>query len=469
MERKRWKTFVLNSTFHAIYLLPAAVLVAGTLSTAHAQSSPLVGERPWGRDNLNLWIARKVVAGPALPEKFPAIKIDRAEAGAIRAEFPQAEYRNAWPGIELLRADKDGRIVLPHGGGTINIAAVATAYHSGEGEQNMTPEWRHPISQQALDAATVAALGIPEERKNLRDHRPHLGSQVKFVLCQEGIDNLLWMDGDFIDARTLESLFPNRANPRDRDTTAVYDCHGPIWHDGPVSLLLEFAWGEFVEAEGPAAPGTTLHLPGALAGLFALQNGGQRGGSFGYDDPSYVVSRFVDTDAEKPGCIGLCGFLPYWRGESTDLELITRNGKIAVTNAWNGNDYVFAALFNGVRAEDAVTFRVKMRPHWARAIIELPGLPGMPNSLDGLTDRFDLKVTFAKFGKLDEMLNYLSRAAQISLGYTDLGERPGVKTLEFPRVYRNATLREMLHDVTEAAGVELTVNPKTFRATLKAR
>lgn len=453
-------------------MLPATStpIPAGGSATGYSQSSPVAGERPWARESLDYWLTREVVEGPALPKEFPTIRIDRAEEGAIGAEFPKAEFRNAWPGIEILRADANGKITLPHGGGTLSIAAVATAYHSGEGKQNLTPDWRHPFSHEPLDAVTIAALSIPEERKNLLGHAPHLGSQVKMVIRQEGVDNVLWVSGSFIDPKTQEILIFQGTNPRERDQTAVYDYHGPIWHDGPVSLLLEFAWGPFVEAEGPATPGTTLHLPGAMAGLFALQNGSQRGGNFGYDDPSHVVSRFVESTAEKPGCIGICGFLPFWQGRFSDLELIDRNGNIAVTTAWNGNDYVFASLFSGVRAEDAVTFRVKMRPYRARAIIELPGLHGMPNAIDGLTDRFDLKVPFAKFGRLEEMLKYVSRAAQISpLGFTELVGLPGLKTLEFPRVYRDTTLREMLFDLTNAGGVEITIDPVTFRSTFQKK
>ncbi|CAN5176523.1 hypothetical protein BH23VER1_BH23VER1_35950 [soil metagenome] len=451
-----------------VFLL--AVLLGGSMGTAHGQSVSFEGERPWGRDRLDHWLAREVVPGPDLPDAFPEIRIDRPEEGAIRAEFPQADFRDAWPGTEILRADPDGRIVLPGGGGTLSVAAVATAYHSGQGRQSSAPEWRDPISREPLDAATVAALGIPEERQKLRGHAPNLGSQVKFVLHPEGVENLLWISGALTDSQTLGSLSQVGVLPRDRDETAVYDFQGPIWHDGPVTLQLEFAWGEFVEAEGPATPGTTLRVPGAMAGLFALQDGKQRGGSFGRDDPSYVVSRFVPTEAEEPACIAICGFLPYWEGRSADLELVDRNGTVAVSTAWNGSDYVFPAHFEGVRAEEAETFRMKVRPHWARAIVELPGLPNMPNARDQLTDNFDLRVPFAKFGNLGEMLTYISNAAQIGhLGFTGLDERPGVEALEFPRDYRDATLREMLRDITDAAGVDVRVDPETFRATVEAR
>lgn len=452
------------------FIRASLVVVLGMLGIdSHAQMSPPEGERPWGQDRLRYWLDREVIEGPEVPDEFPEIKIFREPAGEIRAEFPRADHRNVWPGIEILRADANGRIALP-GGGSISIAALATAYHNGRGKQERAPNWRHPIRHQPLDASTVEALGIPDGRKDLRRHSPQLGSQAKFVLRSEGVDNVLWISGSLIDSKTLEILFSSGLNPRPRDETAVYDYQGPIWHDAPVSLLLEFAWGEFIEAEGPAILGTTLRVPGAMAGLFALQNGSQRGASFGRDDPGYVISRFVETAADKPGCIGICGFVPFWRGRSTDLELVDRNGKLAVSAAWNGSDYVFAALFNGVRAEDAAIFRMKTRPHWARAIIELPGLPDLPNSHAQLTNLFDLKVPFAKFGKLSEMLRYISCAAQIGpLDFTDLDERSGVAALEFPREYRDVPLRDMLRDITDAADVSVRIDPETLHPIIERR
>ena len=68
------------------------------------------------------------------------------------------------------------------------------------------------------------------------------------------------------------------------------------------------------------------------------------------------------------------------------------------------------------------------------------------------------------------MMAFISRTAQISpLPFSGFDKLPGLEKLEFPRSYRDVTVREMLDELTDAADVTVRIDPETFRAVIEPR
>ena len=433
----------------------------------HAQTAPVDTVRPWGKRRWDSSIAPEHRPGPPLPAKFPEVRVT-AGKGKIRAEFPQAQYNQAYPKINVFRADNDGKVALPNGEGTVRLAAMATAIHDGDGKLDRDPRWRHPMTGDLLDEGAVGKwLADIGKRKRFPDLPAMNGSHLKLLFRGDGVANVLWMNVDVLDAESLATLnhfgySSGRKNP------AVFDSIGPMWNDGPVYVVVEFAYGKFDEAVGPAKPGTVLKLRGgAMAGLFHLQSGMQRGANYGYDAPSFVEVPFVAPDPKLPSTLAICGFLPHDFGTITDFELIDKKGNIAVESG-TPRDYVFERNFRGMLAGDAVKFRVRKRPHHARMIVKLPGLPGMPNHRAEVKDTLDQKIPYMKFPNIDRMVQFIGIGAQL-FSAPNLRGHDGIDSLKFPRVYRGKTFRTMLKDIEAATGVKFRIDPKSLRFSVERK
>ncbi len=407
----------------------------------------------------------QAVAGPPLPAEFPQVTMDlTAEKGKVRAEFPQGDYRNARPHIDIYEADDDGKVVLPDDAGTIWLAAMATRVKIGPGKQDLQAHWQHPITGKPIAKVVMKKWSIAKGRDQFRNLGSTSGPQITFLFRGEGVANAMWKSVDIYDAQSLMRLNKGGAF-WERENPAVYKIYGPMWNDGPAYLLVEFAYGKFEEARGSVKPGTVLRLPGAMAALYHLQSGLQRGASFGYDEPSFVESRVKPPTADKSGTVAICGFLPFELGGITDIELIDRTGNRFIATAGNSNDYIFNQYFPGVLAEDVVEFRVKKRPHRARMIIKLPKLLGMPNRRDETSDLFDQKIPYVKFSDIDKMTRFIGTATHLPF-FPSVKERAGIESLTFPRSYKNATLREMMDEISKAIGARIEIDPESDRVSL---
>ncbi|MEM7012127.1 MAG: hypothetical protein AAF585_11645 [Verrucomicrobiota bacterium] len=101
----------------------------------------------------------------------------------------------------------------------------------------------------------------------------------------------------------------------------------------------------------------------------------------------------------------------------------------------------------------ALDFQSPSNPS-ARAVFDIPSLPGSPNNSEQLTNLFDARVPYVRFEDTWEMRDFISCSTELIDYLPSHGEKVS-------SVWKDATVAEITDDLAERLGIEIQVDGKT--------
>lgn len=411
--------------------------------------------------------ARAIQIRP-LPLNVLKAGVEVWDAGSkVTVEIPRlpGAIRFSPEGIMFLHDEGSGVIALP-GGGEVRIVALGSRHRDEDGKP-LRPYWCGPGERQELAPERIEALvGAPMPR--VRElGKPTLAGRHRLgvVLQAKGVKNPLWTEvAGLFNAGTRQRAGLRTTSHETEHSAShlVVEALAWHWHDGPVVLAVDLAWGEFEEQSAPLVVERELHF-GPIAGRFLHLAEGIVNTGEGRENG---LAATLKRAGEKSGASLFFALSPAVHGPACEIGVRDRQGVFHGGSPDNGRgsfgagwtDYhAGCRSFEELEPGDIHEWILRCRPHLRRLVFHLPGFPGLPNQADAVGNVFDLKIPWVRLWNPESMTDFLEKVTGLQ-GFDAYQKWLEKTDLLFPMDFREATVEEIAEKLVAISGVPFSVD-----------
>ncbi len=400
---------------------------------------------------------------PALPDDFFGSFTKQADDTTLKIKLPERDSSSNTRIFEATVHRLQPGKSVPFGPGAASLEYISIGYGSPDLE-NLKPNADVQVPGKYFDGNLKPMPEQVVEKKFDRWTRTRryrgLFPEVRFVVRFDGVPDFKVLGGQVLDARTGENLCSGYSyGPEEQSASLQTELQ--VWHQTPVWVVFDIAQGPLETEDVVPKEGLRITHAWGVMQLAAIREGDQTGfSSFGTSGNSEVTLRFQTASEKAETSFVFLGW-PSAHPVPVDFEFLGEDGKKLGGGGGSSSDFVKAQSVRAKRQEIQL-MRIKRYPHVRRLVLELPEIPGLPESNRGVNNLFDVKVPYAWFNRTLEMQQFVERTLQLQWqGTKPAAAPPGY----FPRVYTNATVREIFRDylALQPGRVDMQIDPQRHR------
>lgn len=366
------------------------------------------------------------------------------------------------------RHDIQANEKLEMDGGAFGLKAIGIALRDPQHKDDDLTEYRiFDSSLTELSQEQISDLSRQKRWDNSVWHSYPGGSALRFIVEHRewpGVSIKAW---NLFDARTRRRSSGGGSWSSSEDS-AQYNTSLPMWHSGPVDLVVDVAYGEPAVFEFPPEPGQGFTHGDLDCRLVAVV---KNAGSFSSMETNKgqmhlkmrVAPAGEDPSSRRTGYVFLCQPTPAYL--PVDFEFLDSEGNTLSTGGSSYHWY-FKQIYANHPRERVVRIRAKCATHVRRVVIHLPSLPGLPEANRSVTNLFDVRIPFVRFKDADEIQNFLRGSLQMETSV--IGSRPARATprVIFPAEFTDASIRDIARFYAKAEGGYLRMDKANNRLCL---
>lgn len=399
--------------------------------------SPPDQPREWGEKE---W---EDVFDLSVPDPLPTLLSEPAPALTLRedeyefrveSEYRQIESNHRY--YEVFDAGDGGReIVLPTGNRLILEAIALVLPSDGEWENERYPkvvaDWRDPMT---LEPASSDMAGFKWKELMVRGEGPRLYIRVS----HQGERPLRWHAPRLYDERMKLPLNQSRSISGD-ETHAEFYLDLDKWHQSPVRLVVEFAFGEADFRELPLEEEASVEFDG-ISQVRILNQMPQGYGVRSYSSSSFrqtSVFRMPDNPSDRKSAVVLFVWPP------NEMNLIDFQTDLSPKRktVWGVSGTACLDLY--LEEKDVSRFQVRRLPRLGRAVFHLPALPRLVDS----ENLFETPIDFVRIGSEHRFSRVIANATGLRWTTNDRIPRG-----EFPMNFKDTTPIALLEEFEKLSG-----------------
>ena len=379
----------------------------------------------------------------SLPDPLPTLGSDPVPALTLSEdehEFRvESEYREVGSNRrfhEVFDAGEGGREIILPTGNRLRLEAIALVLPSDGAWDNerypgVAADWREPLT---LEPAASDMAGFKLRDLTVRGEGPRLYIRVS----HRGERPLRWHAPRLYDEHMKIPLNQSRSVSAD-ETHAEFYLDLDKWHQSPVRLVVEFAFGEALFRELIVEERGSVEFDGhsEVRILNRLPHG--------YGMRSYSSSSFRQTSVfgmpENPSDRKSAIVLFVWPPHEVDLIDFQTDLSPKRKTVWGVSGKASLELY--LQEKDAKRFQVRRLPRLGRAIFHLPALPRLADS-DNL---FETPIGFVRIGSQHRFSRVIANATGLRWTSNDRIPRG-----DFPMSYEDTTPIALLEEFERLCG-----------------
>lgn len=259
-------------------------------------------------------------------------------------------------------------------------------------------------------------------------------------------ERLLFRDVQVVDARTFQSLnWGHRGWSGDFNSEMIVETEISMWHQGPFSVVMDFAAGPVEEFHMPAEQGAEVVLPIGKVQILAIVEGDAR--SFGRSQSNGKVVHTIRTSnrtsnesSNNDALSYIIGILPKAHAAPLKIDFLDETGEEIQTSGGRSSGKIKQIQIRDKDPKDIKTVRIRYYPKQHRAFIKFPEIPGLPKENKNVEDLFQVPIPVVELDSEMQFRNWLSKIAQIQMDNTTT---PRAQAM-FPLVLTHTTPEQVL-------------------------
>lgn len=378
-----------------------------------------------------------------LPDTWPTLGSHPAPAltlGEGKDGFRvESEYRDIESSLRLYEVFDAGEgsreMVLPTGN-RFRLEAIAMVLPSdGDWENKQYPriaaDWREPLT---LEPAESDMDGFKWRDVSVRGEGPRLYIR----LSHQGGQPLRWHAPRLYDERMKIPLSQSRSISAD-ETHAEFFIDLDMWHQSPVRLVVEFAFGEAESRELPIKEGASVNFDG-LSAVKILNRLPHGYGTRRYSSSSLRQVSVFEAP-EDPSDRKSAVVFHVWPPHEVDLVDFQTDLSPKRKTVWGRSGTVSLELHR--EEKDARRFQVRRLPRMGRIVFHLPALPRLVDS----GNLFETPIDFLRIGNQHRFSRVIANAT--GLRWTGNDRIPGGV---YPMGYEDTTPIALLGEFERLCG-----------------
>lgn len=366
----------------------------------------------------------------------------------VRIKFPGSYFGSSNQFYEIFTEDASGTVHLP-GGDRITIEALAINLPSdvklepsGDPPDRM-PEWIDPATGNPLEKPDDDSA-LWSKPRSVSDAYPRVHVRLKV----EGETPIRWMWPSAHSARTLrQAIWVSPESTPDADGFFSFDLK--TWHQAPLDLGIQFAFGEPEEQTLPLEKGANIQF-GDDAFLQIVEEFpyGHRHTSWIDRGANFTVFSTPQRPARKSFVLSI------WPPPQAYLIDLQPDPRIPPRRN-TGFDGVHTIDLRRKQTQFTET-KVFRYPRLGRAVFRLDRIPRLPE-VDNL---FESPIPKVRVRSPYYMLRHATDAAEVKKGSSPQTNVLG--QADYPRIFENTTPAQLIREFEEISGVPLFYDPDTM-------
>ncbi len=262
------------------------------------------------------------------------------------------------------------------------------------------------------------------------------------ILRHGGWENMKVMRFRVFDTRTRR-VVTGAGIYRKTENLNIYEGDLAMWHNSPVDIVVDVAYGPCDVIEFDPVPGKGYSAPDA--DLRLVDRVDASGSSFGGSQSQVNIGLPRKPDETREGLLFVCQ--PGVRASPFTIELLDADG--AVISGGGGTSGMHALYFvPRDRSGDVERIRIIRRKTLRRVFFHLPYWPGLPPENANVDNLFDVHIPYVNLKEDLELERFFRSSLQLSEFRRTLGAR---RTAGFlPREYTDTSVRDILKEYVDA-------------------
>ena len=433
----KYRTYFIFTLVILLLIIPVVMLVVSFRKSGWYCSAT----EPRGND-LQKWT--QTLTSPKPPGPLDANFFDKFIVRSDSSSYI-VEYKAENPADDLYSFELDEMSLgkpLEIDGGTLELTAVGTAYHTDKQKLEDDAAYHYYDTQlQLMSDGQAAQLWNSQRTEPGSNFRFSPYPAVKFGFQYGNIEDIILQSIQIFDSRTRESL-TSGYNSSGNQGHHWFKTRLPLWHHAPIDVVLDVSYGpsktfEFAPLEGE----------GFDAGNFACR----LLGIFDSVDESRHSSTYNNTQTHEfpksqQNRGNICFFFacrPVASRMPATFEFLDADGNNLSTRGSSTSGFAHSISLREP-LEKIATIRAHCRTRRRRIIIHLPYVPGLPEQNNEIDNLFDVYIPYVRLHDDRQLGRFLQQTLQLGT-YRNTGPVPQTSTQSnpYPMDFYNVTIRDL--------------------------
>lgn len=417
---------------------------------------------PRGNDE-EIW---KMTITPGQPIEEPNESIFESFTVGSDNDYFTVEYPYENPpddpfAFELSEMTSTGSLEI--GGGTIELAGIATAYHDANQTISDDAVYHfYDFQLQPMSDTKVRASGNYSTTEDGSNFRYNPSPAVQLIFQYQEIEHFMFHGIKIFDSRTHKSLTTGYSSSG-RDGSHKFTTHVPLWHKTPVDLVIDVSYGPIKMFEFAPHAGEGFAEDNLKCRLISVFEGVDNTSGSRTSQDNMTVHKFKKTRMKNTGLTFFFACLPTASQMPVTFEFLDEEGKKLSTRGSSTSGYA-----HNIRLEQPLEKIALIRAYHhtrrQRIVIHLPFLPGLPQENNVINNLFDVQIPYVMLQDSDRLERFLRQSLQLnSSRSTSPIQSNSIMNASFPLELRNKTNRDIAKLYAQGASLHVDVENSQLR------